>query len=114
MEGVGAAGVASGGSDAEGSRREHPDILISIGNLANTYRRQLQGRRKEAEELAPQVLEKCNKVFSDNINHPDTCTLATAAWVARACTDRQAPLWTLMWPCLEHSHCEHYVGSDAS
>jgi hypothetical protein len=57
---------------------EHPDTLTSMGNLADTYRH--QGRWKEAEELALQVLEKQTKVLGHS--HPDT--LATASWVARS------------------------------
>jgi hypothetical protein len=49
---------------------DHPDILISIGNLASTYRN--QGRWKEAEKLEVQVIETHKiKLGAD---HPNTLT----------------------------------------
>ena len=48
--------------------QEHSDTLISIGNLALTYRN--QGRWKEAEELQLQVVETKKKVLGQE--HPDT------------------------------------------
>jgi hypothetical protein len=41
--------------------QEHPDTLISIGNLALTYRN--QGRWKEAEELEVLVVETRTRVL---------------------------------------------------
>ncbi|KAF2190316.1 HET-domain-containing protein [Zopfia rhizophila CBS 207.26] len=49
---------------------EHPDTLISMGNLASTYRN--QGRWKEAEELNVQVMETFKRVLGEE--HPDTLT----------------------------------------
>jgi Tetratricopeptide repeat len=46
---------------------EHPDTLISIANLASTYRN--QGRWKEAEELDVQVMETRKRVLG--VEHPD-------------------------------------------
>src|SRR3954464_11961823 len=47
---------------------EHPDTLISMANLASTYRN--QGRWKEAEELGMQVMEVHSRVLGPE--HPDT------------------------------------------
>jgi hypothetical protein len=47
---------------------DHPYTLISIGNLASTYRS--QGRWKEAEELDVQVLKTFKRVLGEE--HPDT------------------------------------------
>jgi tetratricopeptide (TPR) repeat protein len=47
---------------------EHPDTLLSIGNLASTYWN--QGRWKEAEELDLQVMETRKRVLGTE--HPDT------------------------------------------
>ena len=47
---------------------EHPDTLVSIGNLASTYRG--QGRWTEAEELEVQVMEVMKRVLGEE--HPDT------------------------------------------
>jgi hypothetical protein len=47
---------------------EHPNTLMSIGNLASTYRN--QGRWKEAEELEVQVMETGKKVLG--LKHPNT------------------------------------------
>ena len=47
---------------------EHPDTLVSIGNLASTYSD--QGRWKEAEELQVQVKEVCLRMLG--AEHPDT------------------------------------------
>ena len=41
--------------------QEHPDILISIGNLALTYRN--QGRWNEAEQLEIQVMNLRKRVL---------------------------------------------------
>ena len=49
---------------------EHPDTLISMGNLASTYRN--QGRWDEAEELEVQVMETSKRVLGEG--HPDTPT----------------------------------------
>jgi tetratricopeptide (TPR) repeat protein len=49
---------------------EHPHTLISMANLASTYRN--QGRWKEAEELEVQVIETSKRVLSDE--HPHTLT----------------------------------------
>jgi tetratricopeptide (TPR) repeat protein len=49
---------------------EHPDTLLSMGNLASTYRN--QGRWKEAEELQVQVMQATKRVLGDE--HPDTLT----------------------------------------
>jgi hypothetical protein len=49
---------------------EHPDILISMGNLASTYRN--QGQWKEANELEVQVLEMSKRVLG--AEHPSTLT----------------------------------------
>jgi tetratricopeptide (TPR) repeat protein len=48
----------------------HPDTLISMANLASTYRN--QGRWKEAEELEVQVMETRERVLGEE--HPDTLT----------------------------------------
>ncbi|KAF8810220.1 TPR-like protein [Phlegmacium glaucopus] len=47
---------------------EHPDTLISMGNLASTYHN--QGRWNEAEKLEVQVMEMRKMVFG--AEHPDT------------------------------------------
>ena len=47
---------------------EHPDTLISIGNLASTYRQ--QGHWKEAEELEVQVMQTRKRVLGEE--HPHT------------------------------------------
>ena len=47
---------------------DHPDTLISMGDLANTYYR--QGKLNEAEQLAVQVLDLRKKMFG--AKHPDT------------------------------------------
>jgi tetratricopeptide (TPR) repeat protein len=49
---------------------EHPDTLISIGNLASTYRS--QGRWKEAAGMQIQVMQIWNRVLGDK--HPITLT----------------------------------------
>jgi hypothetical protein len=49
---------------------EHPDTLISIGNLASTYRK--QGRWREAKELEVQVMETTKRVLGEE--NPDTLT----------------------------------------
>jgi DNA polymerase III delta prime subunit len=49
---------------------EHPDTLISMNNLASTYRD--QGRSNEAEELEVQVMQTRKRVLGDE--HPDTLT----------------------------------------
>jgi tetratricopeptide (TPR) repeat protein len=49
---------------------EHPDTLISMGNLASTYRD--QGRWKEAEELEVQGMETSARVLGEE--HPSTLT----------------------------------------
>jgi tetratricopeptide (TPR) repeat protein len=46
---------------------EHPDTLLSIGDLALTYWN--QGRWKDAEELFVQVMQTSKKVLTDE--HPD-------------------------------------------
>ena len=47
---------------------EHPDTLMSMSNLASTYRK--QGRRKEAEVLEALVMETRKRVLGEE--HPDT------------------------------------------
>ena len=47
---------------------EHPNTLLSMGNLASTYLD--QGRWKEAEKLGVQVMETCKRVLGPE--HPDT------------------------------------------
>ncbi len=47
---------------------EHPDTLISMGNLAATYRN--QGRWKEAEELEMQVMKMRKRILGEE--HPHT------------------------------------------
>jgi tetratricopeptide (TPR) repeat protein len=47
---------------------EHPDTLLSIGNLASTYSN--QGRWKEAEELGVDIMEISKRVLGEE--HPDT------------------------------------------
>lgn len=47
---------------------DHPDTLISIGNLALTYHQ--QGRLSEAEQLEVQVMESSQRVLGND--HPDT------------------------------------------
>ena len=48
--------------------QDHPDTLISMGNLASTY--WSQGRWKEAEELFVQVMETRKRVLGQE--HPNT------------------------------------------
>ena len=59
---------------------EHLDTLISMANLASTYRN--QGRWKEAEALEVQVMETFKRVLGKE--HPDTLTsmanLASTYW----------------------------------
>jgi tetratricopeptide (TPR) repeat protein len=47
---------------------EHPDTLISMNNLASTFRN--QGRWKEAEELEVQAMQTRKRVLGNE--HPDT------------------------------------------
>ncbi|RYP75597.1 hypothetical protein DL771_002297 [Monosporascus sp. 5C6A] len=47
---------------------DHPDTLMSMGNLASTYAD--QGRWKEAEDLQVRVMETRKKVLGED--HPDT------------------------------------------
>jgi len=47
---------------------DHPDLLISMDNLALTYRN--QGRWKEAEELQMQVLQTRKRLLGEE--HPDS------------------------------------------
>ena len=49
---------------------EHPSTLISVANLASTYRN--QGRWNEAEKLEVQVMEMRKKVLGEE--HPHTLT----------------------------------------
>ncbi|GLB39517.1 putative patatin-like phospholipase [Lyophyllum shimeji] len=57
--------------------KDHPDTLISIGNLALTY--QSQGRYKEAERLGVEVVEAMKQVLGKD--HPHTLTsIANLAW----------------------------------
>jgi len=49
---------------------KHPSTLISMANLASTYRN--QGRWREAEELEVQVIETSLRVLG--AEHPDTLT----------------------------------------
>ena len=44
---------------------EHPHTLISMGNLASTYRN--QGRWNEAEQLDVQVMEMRKKVLGASV-----------------------------------------------
>ncbi|KAE9369693.1 hypothetical protein N431DRAFT_547106 [Stipitochalara longipes BDJ] len=59
---------------------EHPDTLLSMGNLASTYWD--QGRWEEAEALEVEVLETSKRVLG--AEHPDTLTsmnnLASTYW----------------------------------
>jgi pentatricopeptide repeat protein len=59
---------------------EHPDTLISINNLASTYRN--QGRWKEAEEMFVQVIETGKRVLG--AEYPETlisiANLASTYW----------------------------------
>jgi len=50
--------------------QEHPDTLISMGNLATTYR--IQGRFNKAEKLEVQVMETTIRVLGQE--HPHTLT----------------------------------------
>src|SRR5260370_42169013 len=47
---------------------DHPDTLLSMGNLASTYRN--QGRLKDAEVLEVAVMEKRKELLGED--HPDT------------------------------------------
>ena len=58
----------------------HPDTLMSMANLASTYRN--QGHWKEAEMLQVVVMEKRKQVLGDD--HPDTLT--SMANLATTCT----------------------------
>jgi hypothetical protein len=49
---------------------EHPDTVVSISNLAWTYRN--RGRWKEAEELLVQVVEM--RKMELGVEHPNTLT----------------------------------------
>ena len=49
---------------------EHPDTVISMANLADTYRK--QGRWNEAEQLLIQVMDMTKKLLGEE--HPDTLT----------------------------------------
>ena len=60
---------------------EHRDTLISIGNLASTYRN--QGRWKEAEELNTQVMQARTRVLGNE--HCDTLiSIANLAFIWRS------------------------------
>ena len=47
---------------------EHPDTLLTMGNLANTY--YCQGKLNEAEQLGLQALDMRKKLL--DAEHPDT------------------------------------------
>jgi hypothetical protein len=64
------AGGASDRDEQEGVGNKHPDTLISMDNLASTYRN--QGRWKEAEELEVQVMETFERVLGNEL--PSTLT----------------------------------------
>ncbi|KAJ5313221.1 1-3-beta-glucanosyltransferase gel2 [Penicillium atrosanguineum] len=49
---------------------DHPDMLISMNNLASTYMK--QGRWEEAEQLEVQVMETRKTKLGED--HPDTLT----------------------------------------
>jgi tetratricopeptide (TPR) repeat protein len=49
---------------------EHPDVALSLNNLANLY--DSQGRYAEAEPLYVQALEIAQRQLG--ANHPDTIT----------------------------------------
>ncbi|KGO45689.1 Tetratricopeptide-like helical [Penicillium expansum] len=53
--------------------KDHPDTLVSIANLALTYRN--QGRWEEAEQLQEQVIEICKTTLGGD--HPDTLASMT-------------------------------------
>ena len=59
---------------------EHPDTLLSMRNLASTYRN--QGRWNEAEQLQVQVMDMTKKLLG--AEHPDTLlsmeNLAATYW----------------------------------
>ena len=61
--------------------REHQYTLMSMANLASTYRD--KGRRKEAEELGKQVMETQKNVLGQK--HPDTLmTMHNFAYTLRS------------------------------
>ena len=62
--------------------KEHPDTLISMGNLAGTYYR--QSRWEDAERLEVQVLELRKRVLGEE--HPNT--LSSIANLAATYTDQ--------------------------
>jgi hypothetical protein len=47
---------------------EHPDTILTMGNLASTYRE--LGKYTEAEKLEIQVLDARNRILG--VEHPDT------------------------------------------
>ena len=59
---------------------EHPDTLISMANLAITYRD--QGRWNEAEKLQVQVMDTSKKLLGAEHSHTLTsmANLATTYW----------------------------------
>jgi hypothetical protein len=65
---------------------EHPDTLISMANLASTYRN--QGRWTQAEELDVQVMETRQRALRPE--HPDTLT----SIVKLASTYQKQGRWT--------------------
>jgi hypothetical protein len=78
---------------------EHPDTLMSMGNLASTYRN--QGRWKEAEELFVKVMETRRTVLG--AEHPDTlASMANLAFTLRHLGRRQHAL-SLIASCADRS-----------
>jgi nucleoside phosphorylase/tetratricopeptide (TPR) repeat protein len=65
---------------------DNPDTLVSMANLASTYRN--QGRWTEAEKLSVQVLETRKTILGPE--HPDTL----ASMFSLSCTYRKQGRWT--------------------
>ena len=76
---------------------QYPNILTSIANLASTYWN--QGRRKEAEELQVQVLERSLRVLGEK--HPSTLSsMNNLACTLKRC-DRNEEAIKLMEKCVQ-------------
>jgi hypothetical protein len=76
---------------------EHPDTLLSMGNLASTYRN--QGRWKEAEELELQVIEMRKRVLG--VEHPETLLSMNNLAFAWKSGGRDREALALMEECIQ-------------
>ncbi|MFW9264772.1 tetratricopeptide repeat protein, partial [Nostoc sp. CALU 546] len=86
---------------------DHPNVAISLNNLAELYKS--QGRGSDAEPLYVEALEMCQRVLG--VNHPTTATIREnlaipqrqstprAIWLRRLSQFVQILLAILILPC---------------